>query len=351
MRQLNIPFRELSIRASGSRVDKILILRLAGKNLPKGKRREKMFHNNQEVKAAAIITHGDGDGIIAAAVAIMAGATGTLVITQPFLLHKLPDLQGPTVILDMAVDNRNPQATLDWCRRNAKQIVLWVGHHQGGEGIGGILWQASMYDPTAPSCPELMSQNGFDVPAEWLAAANACDRPAEYSPVPLSQRYNAAFKVSLISLQSSAPDAKGAVEKVQRGFIDELISGKENEFVSQNARAYPVLMALTTEATNRYKEVVIGVVVTEIDHQTSADITALLFAGYKLASVAVVQTISAEDGKPITIVATNVKDRDLVKAFGLGSGNTQRVTLVGGTHEEQLARVSYTAGQFWAAGK
>lgn len=288
-------------------------------------------------KKINVITHGDGDGVISVACFLKQQVErGEVCFSQPFLLYNLPALQVATVILDMAVDTRNPDATLSWARQNSEKIVLWVDHHQGGEKLKEILGDRFLYDPEAPSCPELMSRDGFTVPTNWLDASNACDRPAEFSPTVLSKRYNEAFKVSLISLQSAAPDAKGVVEKVQREFIEELLSGRESEVVTQAAAEYSVLMKCTEEAASRYKEIDEGMVMTSVTH-TSADVTSLLFAGYKLAKIAVVQTLSAEDKQPITIVATS-GNKNLVQAFGLG-GNPSRIVLVGGSHEEQLERV------------
>jgi hypothetical protein len=176
----------------------------------------------------------------------------------------------------------------------------------------------------------------LDVPEEWTAAANACDRPADYLATPLSKRYNAAFKVALVALQAGD---RSAMSEIQLAFITELISNQESELVSERAAAYPTLLAATKKAAENYQEIAPDVVLTQVDTQVSADITALLFAGYKLAPVAVVQTRSVEDESEITIVGTNDRSRNLVEAFGLGSGNPQRVTLIGGSHEQQLARI------------
>lgn len=295
----------------------------------------------KKIQGCDIITHGDGDGTIAAAIAKKNGATGKLTVTQPFLLHKLADLTSPAVVLDMAVDNKAPQSTLDWARRNSTSIVFWVDHHTGGEALAEILGDRFIYDPTFPSCPELMVEWGFGSPLAWIEAANASDRPADFPPTPLSQRYNAAFKVALVRL--AAGDRK-AVEAVQTAFIDELLSGVESELVGEYASAYPELLRATQEAAEGFREIAPGVVATTVAHQAAADITALLFAGYKLAGVAAVQTSSADDGSEITIVGTNARDRNLVEAFGLGSGNPSRVVLAGGNHADQLTRIREALG-------
>lgn len=296
----------------------------------------------KRIQNCDVITHGDGDGTIAAAIAKKNGATGKLIVTQPFLLHKLTDdLASPTVILDMAVDNKTPQATLDWAWRNAANITLWLDHHAGGEALAEILGERFVFDPSAPSCPELMVRNGFEAPEEWIAAANASDRPADFPPTPLSQRYNAAFKVALVKL--AAGDRK-AVAAVQTAFIDELLSGEKSPLVDEYAASYPELLRTTKEAAEGFREIAPGVVMTTVTHQAAADITTLLFAGYKLAGVAAVQTRSAEDGSEISIVGTNARDLNLVESFNLGSGNPSRVVLSGGTHAEQLARIREALG-------
>ncbi|MDP3042870.1 MAG: hypothetical protein Q8N21_00485 [bacterium] len=274
-----------------------------------------------------IIAHGDGDGTIAAAVCRKAGAEGKLITTQPFLLHKLPDLAGQTVIVDIAVDNKNPQATLDWTRRNAEYIVMWIDHHAGGEALAEILGDRFIYDPTAPSCPTLMAEYGFDVPAEWAAAANACDRPTEYAAIALSTRYNSAFKVALVALQNGD---RQAVEAVQSAFIEELITGVESLLVTKRAAIYPALEVATNTAFDRLTELVPGVVYTDVpEGQGGVDLTSLLVRGYKKAPVVVVSTTSAQNNEPIVVVATDRKDLNLVQTFGLGSGAPFRVILTG----------------------
>lgn len=287
-----------------------------------------------------IITHGDGDGTFAAAIARLAGATGQVTVTQPFLLHRLGDLSTPTVVLDMAVDSKNSVATIEWARRNGQFIVLWVDHHLGGEGLQEVLGDRFVYDPQAPSCPAVMDGQGMEFPAEWLVAANACDRPAEFSPTPLSERYNAAFKAALVALQGGD---RSAVEAVQTAFIAELLGEGESELVSARVREYPEILKATKQAATSYRELAPGVVATSIAEGAIADVTALLFEGYKLAPVAVVQN-RGNGGDKITVVATNNRSRNLVDLFGLGSGNPSRIVLSGGDHQSQLARVREVLG-------
>ncbi|GEM_PF-1320185 len=291
-------------------------------------------------RGTEIIAHGDGDGTISAAIVRIQGAMGggCLTVTQPFLLHKLPDLTGPTVIVDIAVDNKNSAATLEWARRNIENIVEWIDHHAGGEALGEILGEKFIYDPTAPSCPQVMFNRGFSFPAEWLAAANACDTPTRFAPTPLSERYNAAFKVALVALQNG--DRK-VVEAVQAAFVAELVSGNPSELVTANASRYPALNAATNAAVTGIKEFdADGVGYIDIPAgQASVDVTQVMVRGYKSFPTIVVTTTSAEDGTPITLVGTNRKpdELNLVTVFGLGSGNPSRVVLTG--DKAELAHV------------
>jgi hypothetical protein len=274
-----------------------------------------------------IIAHGDGDGTIAAAVARLNGAQGRLVCAQPFLLHKLPDLTRPAIIVDIAVDNKNPEATLEWAKRNADCIAAWIDHHEGGEALAEILGDKFIYDSSAPSCPALMAEHGFAVPVEWVAAANACDRPTEYTTTDLSVRYNSAFKVALVALQNGD---KTAVEVVPTAFVEELVSGAESPLVTERATAYPVLEAATSAAFERLTEMIPGVVYTDVpEGQGGIDLTSLLVKGYKKAPVVVISTTSVQNSEPIVIVATDRKDLNLVKVFSLGSGAPFRIILTG----------------------
>lgn len=274
-----------------------------------------------------IIAHGDGDGTIAAAVCRKAGAEGRLITTQPFLLHKLSDLTGPTVVVDIAVDNKDPQATVEWAKRNAENIVAWVDHHSGGETLAEILGNRFIYNSAMPSCPALMAEHDFDVPVEWVAAANACDRPTEYAATALSTRYNSAFKVALVALQNGD---RIAVVAVQGNFIEELVTGAESPLITKRAAAYPALATATNAAFERLAELIPGVVYVDVpEGQGGVDLTSLLVRGYKKAPIVVISTTSAQNGEPIIVVATDRKDMNLVQVFGLGSGAPFRVILTG----------------------
>jgi len=273
-----------------------------------------------------IICHGDGDGIISAAVILRAIGEAEIVITQPFLLDRLTiDVNVEAIyVVDIAVNNKNVNMTTVFAANHADRIVFWADHHQGSEVLASILNEKLIFD-TTPSCPELLARNGYSVPEEWLNAANACDRPTKYQPTSLSERYNNAFKVSLIELQDGN---RAAVEKVQRAFITELTTETESDIVSEYGGRYEPIMTATKAAADSFTELLPGVGITVLG-KTGVDKTLLCTEGYKKYPVVVVQFGSAENGEPVTMVATNREDLNLVQTFGLPSGPPFRVNLSG----------------------
>ena len=275
-----------------------------------------------------IICHGDGDGVISGAI-ILASLNGEtkIVITQPFLLDKInieEDVE-EIYVVDIAVNNKDVDMTLSFAKKYVNQIVLWVDHHAGSEILSGILSGKLIFEVTEPSCPSLLAKFGYDVPVEWLNAANASDRPTDYPVTPLSERYNKAFKVSLIELQDGN---RTAIENVQRAFIEELASGFDSEIITNYGSRYEPIMAATKAAATALAELLPGVGITILG-EAKVDKTLLCTEGYKKHSVVVVQFSSFETGEPVTMIATNRKDLNLVQVFGLPSGAPFRVNLNG----------------------
>jgi len=179
-----------------------------------------------------VICHGDCDGIISAAVITKIIHDAEIIITQPFLLDKvvIDDEVKAIYLVDIAVNNKDTMVTTNFATKYASKIVFWVDHHPGTEILAKILNQKLIFDATEPSCPALLAKNGYTVPQKWLDAANTNDRPTDYPATALSERYNKAFKMSLIELQDGNPTA---VEIVQRAFIEELTSGTYSRLVSE----------------------------------------------------------------------------------------------------------------------
>lgn len=279
------------------------------------------------MKKNLILCHGDGDGIISAAVIMAAIGEADIIITQPFLLDKITvDADVDAIyVVDIAVNNRDVAMTTNFATKHTDKIVLWADHHQGGEILAEILGEKFIFDATEPSCPALLAKHGYAVPQKWLSAANASDRPTDFPATELSERYNKAFKVSLIELQNGD---RSAVEKVQRAFISELATGTESELVSEYGSRYQPIMDATKAAAEAFTELFSGVGLTTLGEE-KVDKTLLCTEGYKKYPVVVVQFSSVETGEPVTMVATNRKDLNLVQTLGLPSGAPFRVNLSG----------------------
>jgi hypothetical protein len=250
-----------------------------------------------------------------------------IVITQPFLLGKIAvDANVEAIyVVDIAVNNKDIAMTTGFASKHADKIVLWADHHGGAEILAEILGEKLVFDATEPSCPALLAKNGYAVPEEWLNAANASDRPTDFPKTKLSERYNKAFKVSLIELQDGN---RTAVEKVQRAFITELVTETKSEVVTEYSSRYQPIMGATKMAAKAFAELIPGVGITTLG-EAKVDKTLLCTEGYKKYPVVAVQFTSVETGEPVTMVATNRKDLNLVQTFGLPSGAPFRVNLSG----------------------
>lgn len=277
-----------------------------------------------------IICHGDGDGIISAAVLLNEIGEAEIIITQPFLLDKvvIKDDIEQIYVVDIGVDNKDINKTIEFSRKHLEKIKLWVDHHQGTELLEVVLGSKLIFNQNAPSCPMLL-KSCCEVPDEWLDAANASDRPNDFKPTALSERYNKAFKVSLIEVQDGD---KNAIDKVQRAFIKELLSGEKSPLITAYGSKYEPILKATKAAADALVELIPGVGITTLTAD-KIDKTAVSLEGYKKFPVVIVQFTSAENGQPVTMVTTNRKDLNLVEKFNLPSGAPFRVNLPGNFKE------------------
>lgn len=278
-----------------------------------------------------IICHGDGDGIISAAVILAAIGEAKIVITQPFLLDKITfdnDVEAIFVV-DIAANNKDVAMTTRFAAKYVDKIVLWADHHQGSEILAEILGEKLVFDGSESSCPSLLAKTGYEVSAEWLDAANASDKPTDFPATELSQRYSSAFKVALIELQDGN---RVAVEKVQRAFIGELVTGEQSELISSYSDLYEPMVTGTKIAVDSLSQLIPGVGIVTLG-EDRVDKTLLCTEGYKRFPVVVIQFTSAENSEPVTMVATSKKDFNLVQTFGLPSGAPFRINLSGDFEE------------------
>ena len=84
-----------------------------------------------------IVAHGDIDGVTSAAILFGQLAIEpediNVVFTQPFLVDKvvIPDKVDQVYVVDIAINNRDPEMTADFVRRLGGKLVRWYDHHEG----------------------------------------------------------------------------------------------------------------------------------------------------------------------------------------------------------------------------
>lgn len=280
-----------------------------------------------------IVCHGDCDGIIGAACIIKEyklpiDKTG-IVFTQPFLLDRVEvsDKIKAIFVIDMAVNNHDLSVTLNFADKYKHRIVVWSSHHYNTEEkLANILGPKLLCDKTAPSCPAIMVNSGYEeIPTTWVRTANASNLPAKYPVTPLSERFKRAFKVSLVETQDSD---NSVVEKIQRAFLKEVLTGEPEDLLTIYGNRYDSIMKATQNAAESFFEFMPGVGLAILS-DSQVDRIAVCKNGCENFLITVVQFHSLENGDPMTMIATNNKNLNLVTTFELGSGNPSRIILPG----------------------
>ncbi|MEM3506696.1 MAG: hypothetical protein QXT31_03475 [Candidatus Bathyarchaeia archaeon] len=264
-----------------------------------------------------IIAHGDLDGIISAALLLKAKRLNdyNVIFTEPFLLDKIKVPENDNIfIVDIAINNKNPNMTLNFINTYKTQISKWYDHHQGWKNYK--LSESFIIDETKQSCASII---GGD--PELVEAATIADtRQGE-----LLEK----FKILEDAIKSNPQDDS------TRHQVLAFLLGDESMFplLKQKAEKYAEVKQTTEEVAKNY--VVSGNVAYVDATFKEVDITALLLAGEKLAKFAVVK--HNQNGEVVYTVATLSKV-NLLEIFGLKSGAKFRVTLPSSTDLEELLK-------------
>lgn len=282
---------------------------------------------HQKVTKNILVAHGDLDGIISAVLVIRKfglplGET-EVVFVQPFTVNEvvIPCEAEKVYVVDVAVNNRDPEMTRTFISRIGGRLVWWFDHHQGWtvEIIGKN--PAFVIDAEAGSCAEVIGGE-----PELVADAIAADtRKGELSE--RAQLVERAMKANM-----SDDDIRWLAVRWLLG--DE----SARDGLEEVAKKYARIQAETERLAATY-QVIGGVALVdarESNHQY--DLTQLLLAGQEQASFAVVQTVHPRHGEGLTI-ATSRKDVNLVELFGLASGAPFRVSVQADRMEEVLAKL------------
>lgn len=280
-----------------------------------------------------VVCNGDCDGIIGAACIIkeykLPIDKTKIVITKPFLLDKVEvsDKIKAIFVVDMSVNNHDLSVTLNFADKYHHRIVVWASHHYNTEEkLASILGPKLLCDKTAPSCPAIMVNSGYEeVPTTWVKAANASNKPTEYPETPLSKRFTRAFKTSIVEAQDGN---NSVIEKVQRAFLNELLTGEEEALLNIYGARYESVMRATQKAAESFFEFLPGIGLVVLG-DAQVDRATVCSKGCENFLITIVQYHSLENGDPMTIVATNNKDLNLVTTFELDFGNPYKITLPG----------------------
>ena len=288
-----------------------------------------------------VVSHGDLDGIISAATISVNYniPVENIIFTQPFLLDKITiqeDVE-EIYVVDMAVNNRNPETTKEFIEKYKYKIRLWVDHHEGHKLLKEWLGE-NVLAGDSPSCPQLMREAGFTVPEGWVAAANAADRPTEYKETELSRFLNRALKYGILS------EDEELKEMIMKAIVRYLVKSYKNEdyteekrLLEEYGRLYEEIEENTIESVGEIQEISgfkykVGYI--KLEREKKVDITKLFMLAYKRYDVLIIQKYNKED-EEVTLIGTKLKI-NLVQMFNLKSGAPFRISLPG-DHDEVLS--------------
>ncbi len=292
-----------------------------------------------------VVSHGDIDGVISATIiSINFGISErNIIFTQPFLLDKIniPANIEEIFVVDIAVNNRNPDMTREFIERYKDKIRLWIDHHEGYIYLQEWLGEEKVIVGDSPSCPQLMKDNGFIVREEWVAAANAADRPTEYKETDLSIFLNRSLKYGILS------EDERLKENIMRTIVRYLVksyksedNSEERRLLEEYGKLYEEIERNTIEASENIELIAGGkykIGYIKLDPKKKVDITRLFMLGYKRFDMIIIQKYG-NNNEEITIIGTKLKEINLVKMFELKSGAPFRISLPG-PHEEILEHI------------
>jgi len=274
-----------------------------------------------------IIAHGDGDGVISAAVLKTIYPEAMVTFSKPqHLLRLLEELgDNPEItkiyIADIGLDRHNSRPIVECVQRHKDKIKLWVDHHHGSEKLIPVLKDKLLLDVNQPSCPAVMAINGIKVLPKWLEAANACDRPLDYPDNSISLLWNQAFRV-IISLQ-----APKELRKLQYNFLEFLLHHKHAKYLANFRSRYELIAKNTLATLPTIQDVSQKIGFVKITRQTKIDKRLLFLEAYKKYEILILWEMV--NGKHFLTLGTKNQKIDFLKIFSLSSGSPFRVRLKG----------------------
>ncbi len=283
-----------------------------------------------------IVAHGDLDGIVSAVLVArdwhdswkeFGGQAETLVtFVQPFTLDKVEVEEVEAVfVVDIAVNNRNPQQTLDFVERLGDKLYRWYDHHHGWEGLVDDD-ERFIIDEEALSCASILCEEDNWTPL--AADATAAD----------TRQGSLSKKADLIERACKADLSDDSVREAAFYWL----LGDENQrsVLESAAERYAAIQAETERLSATYQVTGNVAVVDARESERNYDRTQLLLAGQGLAPFAVVVSQNLRAGEDYLTIATRRKDVSLVEVFGLPSGAPFRVSIPASRLDEALGKLN-----------
>lgn len=270
-------------------------------------------------KSLLIVAHGDLDGIVSAVLVARKYPERDIRATfvQPFTLDKVEVADDDeVVVVDVAVNNRNPQMTMDFTVRLGDRLLCWYDHHQGWELVDAD--DKFIIDSTAPSCAAVI---GGD--KTLVADATAADtRKGELSS-----------RASLIEKATKANLADNSIREAAFAWL--IGDESQSPILEAAAERYAAIQAETEQLSATYQATGNVALVDARNSNHQYDLTQLLLAGQKLAAFAVARVVNPA-GEEFLTIATSDKEVNLVEVFDLGSGAPFRISIPASRLEEVL---------------
>lgn len=269
-----------------------------------------------------IISHGDGDGVISAAVLKKLFPSAIVKFCKTHDLYKMqisPDVT-EIYVTDVGVDRHNINHTLNFAKTHRDLIKLWIDHHHGSERLIPILGDKLWLDTSSPSCPELMLQRGIMVPDDWCQTANASDRPDLYPATELSKLWNAGFR-SVLNRQEPAA-------RFQQCFLDYLLYDMHLGYLQRTGADYPEIYQSTIKRAEQITTLHRNIGYIRLNRQASIDRTLLFIEAYKKYLFLIVSDIKSETVESLTI-GTRDTQINLMNIFNIVCGSPFKISLRG----------------------
>lgn len=279
-----------------------------------------------------LIAHGDLDGIISAGLMISQfGRNGlnrtALTFTQPFLISEEIGILEDLYVLDIAVNNRDPEMTYKFIERFGHHLRLWVDHHKG--------WSEVLSKLSVDNRGKFLVVEDAESTAQIIDAESVRRLPEDLVRTLVSDANAADTRRGTLShigrLIEEATKADITDDTIRRSAVRWIVNGckKDGDYkiLQERQKKYEEIQRTTEKLVEQY-EIRNGVAVVDVRDAVDYDRTQLLVRGERMAPTRTAVLLGKNpQGEEMITIAT-MSDRNLVELFRLPSGSPSRVTLL-----------------------